>query len=140
MERAGNERLGNQNLVLPVKEKEELVQGTMAAIDGDGYVCKASATEGLVGVGCIMRYCDNSSGASGDKTVLVRRGVFVWNNDGTIAITDVLKKCYIKDEQTVTLDAEGSSVAGTILGVDLDGVIVEMMNNRDGQDGAAATE
>ena len=40
--------------------------------------------------------------------------------------TDILKKCYIKDEKTVTITADGSSVAGTILEVDDDGVTVDI--------------
>lgn len=35
-------------------------------------------------------------------------------------------KCYIKDEKTVTITADGSSVAGTILEVDDDGVTVDI--------------
>ena len=56
----------------------------------------------------------------------MKRGTFVWENDGTINETDILKKCYIKDEKTVTITADGSSVAGTILEVDDDGVTVDM--------------
>ena len=44
----------------------------------------------------------------------------------TIKETDILKKCYIKDEKTVTITADGSSVAGTILEVDDDGVTVDI--------------
>lgn len=44
----------------------------------------------------------------------------------TIKETDILKPCYIKDEKTVTITADGSSVAGIILEVDDDGVTVDM--------------
>lgn len=70
--------------------------------------------------------CDNRNGADGEQTVSVKRGTFVWENDGTIKETDILKKCYIKDEKTVTITADGSSVAGTILEVDDDGVTVDI--------------
>lgn len=63
---------------------------------------------------------------NGEQNVSVKRGTFVWENDGTIKETDLLKKCYIKDSITVTLTAEGASVAGIILEVAPDGVTVDM--------------
>ena len=39
MVRIGNERTGNSLLLLPVKAGVELVEATMAAINGDGYAC-----------------------------------------------------------------------------------------------------
>ena len=77
--------------------------------------------------GCVQRYCDNRNGADGEQTVSVKRGVFVWDNDGTIKETDILKPCYVKDERTVTITADGSSVAGIILEVADDGVTVDMI-------------
>ena len=56
----------------------------------------------------------------------MKRGTFVWGNDGTIKETDILKPCYVKDERTVTITAEGSSMAGIILEVADDGVTVDM--------------
>ena len=126
MERAGNERTGNRFLNIPVKAGVLLQEATMAVIHADGYAQPASATENLVVAGCVQRYCDNRTGVDGEQRVLVKRGTFVWNNDGSIKETDILKKCYIKDEKTVTLTADGSSVAGTILDVAEDGVTVDM--------------
>ena len=70
--------------------------------------------------------CLSMTSRLADTTVSVKRGTFVWENDGTIKETDILKKCYIKDEKTVTITADGSSVAGIILEVDDDGVAVDM--------------
>ena len=126
MDRTGNERTGNRMLNIPVKGGAELTEATMAAINGDGYAAPAAASAGLKVAGCVQRYCDNRNGADGEQTVSVKRGVFVWDNDGTIKETDILKPCYIKDERTVTITADGSSVAGTILEVDEDGVTVDM--------------
>ena len=120
MNRAGNERTGNRMLNIPVKGGAELTEATMAAINSDGYAVEATASAGLLIAGCVQRYCDNRNGADGEQTVSVKRGTFVWENDGTIKETDILKKCYIKDEKTVTITADGSSVAGTILEVDDD--------------------
>src|SRR5574344_462129 len=96
-----------------------------AAINSSGYAVTASKAESQITAGCAMRLTDNSDGSAGDVTVPVRRGVFVWKNDGTIEETDVLKSCYISDEKTVTITATGSSYAGIILGVESDGVIVD---------------
>ena len=126
MKRTGNERTGNRLLDLPVKAGEEMVEATMAAIGTDGYAKTATATEGLRITGCIQRYCDNRNGKDGGERVQVKRGTFVWNNDGTIKETDILKPCYVKDSVTVTITAAGSSMAGIILAVEADGVTVDM--------------
>ena len=126
MERAGNERTGNRILNIPVKAGALLQEATMAVINADGYAQPASVAENLVVAGCVQRYCDNRTGVDGEQRVVVKRGTFVWNQDGTIQETDILKKCYIKDEKTVTITADGSSVAGIILEVAEDGVTVDM--------------
>lgn len=126
MIRTGNERTGNQLLNLPVAAGKVMTEATMAAVNAEGYAVPASKAENLLIAGCVQRYCDNITGDNGDQTVSVKRGTFVWENDGSIKHTDVLKKCYIKDEKTVTITAEGSSIAGIILSVEPDGVTVDM--------------
>ena len=95
MDRTGNERTGNRMLNIPVKAGVELNEATMAVINADGYAEKASAAEGVKVAGCVQRYCDNRNGADGEQSVSVKRGTFVWDNDGSIKETDILKKCYI---------------------------------------------
>lgn len=126
MDRTGNEKTGNRLLNIPAKGGAELTEATMAAIGADGYAVAATASAGLRVAGCVQKYCDNRNGADGEQSVSVKRGAFVWENDGTIKETDILKLCYIKDEETVTITADGSSVAGTILAVEDDGVTVDM--------------
>lgn len=126
MYRTGNERTGNRMISLPVKGGVELTEAIMAVVNADGYAEAATAAEGLRIAGCVQQYCDNRNGADGEQTVSVRRGTFVWDNDGTVKTTDVLKKCYIKDATTVSMTESGSSVAGTILAVEADGVTVDM--------------
>ena len=126
MIRTGNERTGNRLLDIPVKGGEELTEATMAVINAEGYAETATAAAGLLIAGCVQSYCDNRNGADGEQTASVKRGTFVWENDGTITDKDILKKCYIKDGVTVTITADGSSVAGTILAVEADGVTVDM--------------
>lgn len=127
MNRTGNERTGNRLLTIPVKGGAELKEATMAAIGADGYAVPASASTGLLIAGCVQEYTDNRNGGDGEQTVRVKRGTFVWGNDGTIKKTDILKPCYMKDSVTVSLTAENSSFAGIILAVENDGVTVDMM-------------
>ncbi len=126
MNRTGNERTGNRMIHIPVKGGVELIEAAMAAINKDGYAVPAAASDGLRVAGCVQRYCDNRNGADGEQAVSVKRGTFVWNNDGTIKETDILKPCYVKDERTVTITADGGGVAGIILEVCADGVTVDM--------------
>lgn len=126
MIRTGNERTGNRLLNIPVKAGAELTEATIAVVNANGYAESGTTAPGLLAAGCVQSYCDNRNGGDGSKEVSVKRGTFVWENDGTIKKTDILKKCYIKDETTVTLTADGSSVAGTILEVQDDGVTVDM--------------
>lgn len=126
MVRTGNERTGNRLLNLPVKAGEKMAEATMAVINVQGYAETASAKEGLLTAGCVQNYCDNRLGEDGAEVVNVKRGTFIWENDGTIKETDILKKCYIKDKTTVTITSDGSSAAGIILAVEPDGVTVDM--------------
>ena len=126
MERIGNERTGCKNIVLLVAAKQEIRQGTMVALNADGYAVPASKAEGLVIAGVAQEGADNRLGADGGETVNVRRGAFVMANDGTIKQTDLLKTAYMSDATTVTLTAEKSSAAGLILEVMDDGVTVQI--------------
>ena len=127
MDRIGNQKLSNMNINIPVAKGEIITEATMVAVNADGYAVSASKSEGLIIAGCAMKFTDNSSGDAGTVTVPVRRGAFVWDNDGSIEETDILKDVYISDEKTVTITAAGSSRAGKILAVDSDGITVETL-------------
>lgn len=126
MERIGNERTGCKNIILLVAAKQEILQGTMVALNADGYAVPASKEEGLVIAGVAQERADNRLGADGEETVNVRRGAFVMANDGTIKQTDLLKTAYMSDATTLTLTADKSSAAGLILEVMDDGVTVQI--------------
>lgn len=127
MDRVGNQKLSGMDINIPVAENQTINEATMVALNLDGYAVPASKEEGLIVAGCAMRFTDNALGTAGAISVLVRRGAFVWNNDGTIEETDILKDAYVSDEKTVTITATGSSRAGKILAVDSDGVTIEML-------------
>ncbi len=130
MDRTGNERLGNMNIIIPVAAKTVLMENTIVAVGADGYAVSGAKAEGLIAAGRVERLADNGAGEAGDISVEVRRGTFVWDNDGTIKSTDVLKECYIAGSTSVTITAEGASPAGIILAVDEDGVTVDMTQKR----------
>lgn len=126
MKRTGNQVLGSTTLNIPVAAGENMKECTIAAINADGYAVTGKKAEGLVKAGMVVVAADNTAGAAGAATVRVQRGTFVWNNDGTIKNTDLLKTCYIAGADTVTITAEKASAAGTIIAVDPDDVTVEM--------------
>lgn len=125
MDRVGNEKLSAMNIMVPVAANTNINEAVIVAMNADGYAVPATKTGDIIVAGCSQEFVTNQ-GSAGDETVHVRRGAFVWNNDGTIKETDILKDCYVSDETTVTLTADGSSKAGKILAVDADGVTVDM--------------
>lgn len=126
MRRTGNQVLGSTTLNIPVAAGENMKECTIAAVNTDGYAVTGKKAEGLVKAGMVVAAADNTAGAAGAVTVRVQRGTFVWNNDGSIKDTDLLKTCYIAGTDTVTITSTGASAAGTIIAVDPDGVTVEM--------------
>lgn len=120
---------GARAIVLPVKGKTTIYQGSIVAIDASGYAVPGKKAAGLKATGRAEETVENT-GADGDATIRVTRGVFVFENTGTaankITAADVLGPCYIEDDQTVTKLATGASAAGLVIRVDDEGVAVEM--------------
>lgn len=116
-------------IVLPVKAATTIYQGSIVAIDADGYAIPGKKAAGLKAAGCAEETVENT-GKDGEATVRVARGVFVFDNSGTAANklgpADMLGPCYMEDDQTVTKAATGASVAGLVVRVDDEGVAVEM--------------
>lgn len=126
MSRTGNEKIGNQLLTVPAAAGILLRENRMAVLNPQGYAEEAAQAAGQKVVGRIQSPCDNRNGQNGERQVLVKRGTFLWEQDGTIKKTDILKKCYIADAITVSLEEKDSSVAGTILGIEESYVVVDM--------------
>lgn len=120
---------GATSIVLPVKAKTTIYQGSIVAIGADGYVIPGKKAASLKAAGRAEETVENT-GSDGDAVVRVSRGVFVFDNSSTAAnkvgIADVLGPCYIEDDHTVTKAATGASVAGLVVRVDDEGVAVEM--------------
>lgn len=120
---------GATSIVLPVKAKTTIYQGSIVAIGADGYAIPGKKAASLKAAGRAEETIENT-GSDGDAVVRVSRGVFVFDNSSTAAnkvgIADVLGPCYIEDDHTVTKAATGASVAGLVVRVDDEGVAVEM--------------
>lgn len=120
---------GAKHLVLPVKGATTIYQGSIVALDANGYAIPGKKAADITAAGRAEETVANS-GADGELVVKVSRGVFVFENTATAAnkvgAAHVLKPCYIEDDQTVTALATGASVAGRVIRVDDEGVAVEI--------------
>lgn len=117
---------------IPVAAAANIHAGALLAMNAFGYAQPATNVAGVIAAGRAEAAIDNTAGADGAETVLVRRGVFKFANDATLPVTQaqVLQNCYIRDDQTVRAFDPGAGapnpVAGKVLGVESDGVWVEV--------------
>ena len=120
-----------KTLVLPVKANTRIYEGSLVVVDATGYAIPGKKAEGLLAAGRAEEYVDNTGPGNGNgvKAVRVRRGTFKYSNDPVNPITpqDYLKDCYIFDDETVTKLATGASIAGKVIRLDNDEVIVEIL-------------
>lgn len=116
--------------VAPVAASTKILAGSIVAANASGFAVPGSTSATLTALGCADGQVDNSSGANGAKTVSFRRGVFKFANLAADAITqaDLGKTAYIVDDQTVarTNGTNTRSAAGKVLGLDADGVWIEI--------------
>lgn len=117
-------------IAVPVAANAVIYGGALVVADANGYAAPGSTATTLTYLGRAEEKVDNTGGANGDKTVDVRRGkAFNFKNDGADPVTQVSlgKICYIVDDDTVAAtDGAGTrSAAGTVVGIDSDGVWVE---------------
>ncbi|WP_178860814.1 hypothetical protein [Thiomicrorhabdus cannonii] len=117
-------------LSLSVAAGAVIYAGALVVLNASGMAAPGSTATGLTYVGRADESVDNSAGADGDATVTVRRKTaFKWKNQTGDLVTEagLLKTCYIVDDETVAAtDGTGTrSAAGTVIGIDSDGVWVE---------------
>lgn len=114
---------------LPVKAGVKIFAGTLVAIDATGHAIPAKTAADLTAAGRAEDTVDNATGADGDTVITAERGAFQWDNDASSPVTqaDVGKECYMLDDETVTANATGTSVAGRVLQVNSNGVWVETL-------------
>ena len=117
MERAGNQKVAGIQMNAPVAAGELIRKTDMVALNGEGYLVKATQVEGLRVVGIATDNADNRMGSDGAEAVSFTSGGFVFNQEGTKE-ADLMKTAYIRDAATVTTSSISSSKVGTIIEVD----------------------
>ena len=99
--------------------------GAITAVNSSGKAIPATSSGAITVVG----RAENTAAAG--ETVKTRSGMFLYNpvSSGAISVTDVNKKCYVADDQTVTLTSGSSAVvAGVVRDVTAGGVVTEIGN------------
>lgn len=112
----------------PVAATMRIFAGAMVALNASGYAVKAVPTATRVR-GVALAEANNSTGAAGDVFVDIERGVFLFRNDGTNAVTraHIGTSVYVVDDTTVGSSATSTIVAGKCLDVTPEGVVVEIL-------------
>lgn len=138
-----NERMSNQESwqshLFTLASGNKAWKNGVAAIDlTTGKVVPASATLNLFVVG---KFAETVDATAGDKAVNVRLQHEIWvewlsNDSSSVTAADVGSLCFVKDDQTVSMTENGSSVAGRVWAVDSGrGVAVEFLDGGSGADG-----
>lgn len=112
---------------LPIAADTHVFAGTLAAADSAGRVVPAADSNGLRVLGRAEAEVDNRDGAAGALGVLIKQGIFRFNNSETNAVDpdDVGKVCFVEDDLTVAETSTHKVVAGRVVNVDDDGVWVD---------------
>lgn len=117
--------------LVPVAANEVIPAGVIVQVNTAGAAVNATATAANRTIGVNQYRVDNTGGLAGAKNVQAARGVFgpFGNSASTdqITLADLGASCYVVDNQTVakTSNTGARPVAGTVFGVDVDGVWVE---------------
>jgi hypothetical protein len=133
---------GGRMRVLPVAADTTVYLGSMVALDASGNAVPASATtttaNALRIVGRAERVengipganATNNPGAAGAISIVARKGVFMFDQDGSIAAAQVGTVCFAIDDHTVTAAdrAGGAGVqqyaaAGQVVAIDPSGQV-----------------
>lgn len=118
----------DKEIVHPVAASTKVWQGTIVCLNASGFATKGAVATTLTAVGRAEETIDNSTGANGDLSIKVRRGVFYFKNYGSdpVVRADVGKDCWVYDDETVAHSDGGAarSKAGTVEDVDAGGVWV----------------
>ena len=114
---------------IPAAAGAVFFQGAIVVRNSAGFAEPATTATTLTTEGRCRVPADNTGGAAGDITVQVDSGIFgPYVNDDGIAIADTNTLVYLVDDNTVSNDNTGKSVAGSVFGVTPDGVFVAMTN------------
>ena len=117
----------------PMKANHKIWKGALVVrLASTGLAESGAAGTTFKAVGVAEETVDNLGGAASAKTVRCRRGVFKFKNSASadeIVQADFLKDCFIVDDETVakTNGSSTRSIAGLVMGVDTDGVWVQIL-------------
>lgn len=90
----------------PVAASTKIYGGALVAVNAGGYALPGSDTSGLIFQGIAMSQQDNSSGANGDKRIVLKRKGLIKVVMGTaITQANVGDSVCLDDDQTVDLAA-----------------------------------
>lgn len=89
----------------PVAASQKIFGGALVAVNAAGYALEGSDTAGLIFQGVAMNQADNSSGANGAISVVVRRRGLVKCVIAAITQANVGDNVFLVDDQTVGLVA-----------------------------------
>lgn len=92
--------------------------GSLCAFNAAGFLVPATDTAALAIAGIAKASCDNSSGANGDKSVVVQRGLISEIAHSALVQADCGKNVFVEDDNSVT-DGAGATndlKAGTLVG------------------------
>jgi len=93
-------------LAIPVAATEEIFAGSLVCSNASGYAVPADDAAGLKFEGVATENVDNSSGADGDLSVVVRRrGRYRYGSSNALDQSAMSAKVYAVDDQTVAADA-----------------------------------
>ena len=116
-------------VVLNVASGTVIYAGGLVAVDTNEYAVPASDTATLKVVGIAADAVDQRAGVYNSlKKALIRRGVFLFKNGGSLTDANIGDWAYVEDDQTVSTAAEMSNdiLAGVIVDVDSTGVYVDV--------------
>ncbi len=116
------------NFTDPVAAGVLIYEGALVVLSAAGFAQPGFESTDVTVRGIALTGADNSAGMDGSHIVMVRKGTFALNSDGSITRSDIGKPAYIVDDQTVSNSDGGGtrSVAGQIVNVDDDGVWVNI--------------
>ncbi len=102
-----------------------IYNGALVALNSAGYLVPGSTATTLLAVGRANETVDNTDGGDGAVRCNVEVGVFRWDNTSVATETAIGTLAYIIDDQAVSTNASGKSIAGVIMAVDSVGIWVD---------------
>lgn len=118
---------GDRSYAVKLAASVTAYKGGLAAVISTGYAQPAATTAGMRVIGVFETSKVTNGVTAGAKEAQVTTGCFLFKNDGTnpVAQADVMRHCYVLDDQTVQDEGGGSAIiAGIVVAVETAGVWV----------------